>query len=158
MAGAAPARRTTRQASTCCAAQSTATRASFWKKRRLADTLAADAARGQVGDASIVETDAGVGDIHAFAEYRDPDRFNRRRRRPAQIEEQIQVVNHQVEYDIDVEAASGKLRQTMHLNEARRRDEPARDHDRRIVALRMAYRKQRPTAGGGSDECIRVAQ
>ena len=55
-------------------------------------------------------------------------------------------MNHQVEDDVDVEAALGKPAQPMDLDEPRRREERQRRRDRRVEPLGVADRRaSRPT-------------
>src|SRR6266536_5013112 len=76
------------------------------EQAQLADPLGRDTAGGEVGDASAAELEAHIADVHLpgkdgysgcadFFEFGLAD----------QVQHYIQIVNHQVEHDIDVEAS-----------------------------------------------------
>ena len=125
------------------------------EEARLADAVAADPAGGQVGDAARREPQPRVGDVGraASARSRRPPRSTTTSDR-TDGQQQIEVVNHQVEDDVDVEAALGKRAEPVHLDEARVDDERQRRRDRRIEPLGMAggqhdAARARPRRSGG---------
>ena len=59
------------------------------------------------------------------------------------VEQQIEVVNHQVEDDVDVQAALRKRAEPVDLDETRIRHERQRRDHRRIEPLRMPGRQHR---------------
>ena len=98
----------------------------------LPDAVAADPARREVGDAAVLEPQPRVGDVDAPGQHRHADRLDRRDLRPHERQDDVEVVDHQVEDDVDVEAALGERAEPVHLDEPR-------------VAAGAATR--RPTAG-----------
>jgi len=74
-----------------------------------AHAFGADAAGGEVGDAAVGETEAGVGDVFAFAEDVDADGVNTGDGAFDEGEDDVEVVDHKVEGDADVGAA-GRVR------------------------------------------------
>ena len=88
--------------------------------------LERDAARRHVGDAAVREAEPRVGDVDRRREHRDADRLDRAQRRRHHAEDDVEVVDHQVEDDVDVGAALGERRQAVALDEARLRDRARR--------------------------------
>ena len=86
---------------------------------QLALALERDPAGGHVGDAAVGEAQARVGDVDGRREHRDADRLHGPHRRRHHAEDDVEVVDHQVEDDVDVGAALGERRQAMALDEAR---------------------------------------
>ena len=93
----------------------------------LADAVAADPAGRQVGDAAAGELQPGVGDVDAAGQHRHADGFDADDLLVDHREQHVEVVNHQVEDDVDVEAAVGERAEPVHLDESRAGEErPAR--------------------------------
>src|SRR5579863_5362991 len=63
-------------------------------------------------------------------------------------------MDHQVEYDVNVGAALGEGREPMAFDEARRAENRAQVHDRRIKAFEMADLQNAPGARGDSGEIV----
>ena len=63
-------------------------------------------------------------------------------------------MNHQVEDDVDVEAALGKRAEPMDFDEARIGEERPRDGDRRIEALGVADGQHDARVAGGVDHLV----
>ena len=70
-------------------------------------------------------------------QHRHADRLDRRDLRAHQRQDDVEVVDHQVEDDVDVEAALGERAEPVHLDEPRRRDQRQHRRDRRVVAFRL---------------------
>ena len=87
----------------------------------LAHPLRADPARGDVGDAAVLETQPRIGDVFAPAQDRHADGIDRLHRRPNEMQNNFQIVNHEIEHDADVGAAIRKRRKPVRLDEARMR-------------------------------------
>ena len=85
----------------------------------LAHPLGTDPTRGDVRDAPILETEARVGDVFAPAQDRHANRINRLHRRPDEMQNDFQVVDHEIEHDTDVGAAIRKRRKPMRFDETR---------------------------------------
>ncbi len=69
-------------------------------------------------------------------------------------QDDVEVVNHQVEHDVDVEAAIGKRAEAMHLDEPRSDEAPARGLDGRIEALGVPDRDDRAAGTPGGDDRV----
>ena len=85
----------------------------------LALALHRHAAGGDVGDRAAGEAQARVGDVGGLGEHRHADRLDALERRVDDAEDDVEVVDHQVEDDVDLGAALGERRQAMALDEAR---------------------------------------
>lgn len=83
-----------------------------------AEALGADTAGGEVGDATVGEPEAGVGDIFGLAEDVDADGIDMSHGRFNKRQDKIEVVDHQVENDADISAASGVGGEAMGFDEA----------------------------------------
>ena len=67
-------------------------------------------------------------------------------------------MNHQVEDDVDVEAALGKNSQAMDLDEPRRGDEREHGRDGRVVALGVTDGKRRARLLRGGDHLVSLRE
>ena len=85
----------------------------------LPNLIPADAARREVGDAAVLEPQPRVGDVHPRRQHRHADGLDALDLARDDAQDQIEVVNHQVEDDVDVEAAAELRAEAMHLDEAR---------------------------------------
>ena len=77
------------------------------------------AAGGQIGDAPAAEHDAGVGDVDAGGQHRNPrgaDFFDRPR---VKRQDHVQVVDHQVQHHVHVGAPLPERTQAVAFDEAR---------------------------------------
>ena len=80
--------------------------------------LGADAGGGEVGDAAVFEFEAGVGDVLALHENRDADGVDVDEGALHQVEDDFDVVDHEIEHDADVDAAIGEGGEAVGFNEA----------------------------------------
>jgi hypothetical protein len=82
---------------------------SSWRAKleeaQLADLLGGDAGGREVGDAAGFELQADVGDIDVRREHGEADGAEFADGRLCECEHDVEVVNHEVEHDIDVERA-----------------------------------------------------
>ena len=60
-----------------------------------------------------------VGDVDPRRQHRHADRLDGGDLAADDVEHEIEIVNHQIEDHVDVEAALGKRAETVHLDEAR---------------------------------------
>ena len=70
----------------------------------------------------------------------------------------VEIVNHQVEDDVDVEAAIRKRAQPVHLDEPRMIEQRPDGRDRRVVALRVADAEHGAGRGGRINHLLRFAR
>jgi len=74
------------------------------EKSQLAHAFGGDTARRYVGHGTGSEIEARVCDVHFVGQDGNADRFYFRDRRIHQGEQDIQVVNHDVVYDVNIQA------------------------------------------------------
>ena len=110
--------------------------------------LEGHAARGDVGDATVGEAQPRVGDVDGIGQDGDADRLHRAQRRRHHAEDDVEVVDHEVQHDVDVGAALGERREAVTLDEARLADDAVERADRRVEALEMADLQHAPAADG----------
>src|SRR6185295_12969878 len=89
------------------------------KEPDLPDAVAGDAARGQVGDAAVRKPQPRVGDVDASGEHGYADGFDGVDVGLDDRQHDVEVVDHEIEDDVDVEAALGKRAEAVHFDEAR---------------------------------------
>src|SRR5579863_2125077 len=109
------------------------------KEAKLADALGRDAAGGEVGNAAGVEFEANICDVHLAGKNGEADCTNFFDRRIYEAEHNVEVVNHQVEDNIDVERARREYAEAMHFEKHGPRNERKRGADRRIEALQVSH-------------------
>src|SRR4029453_8203437 len=97
----------------------------------------ADPASGKVGDTPVLKPKPCVGDIYSPGQDRYSDRLDRLDIRSHQRQQHVQIVNHQVEDDVDIEASFRKRTQTVDLDEARISQQRTRLGNGWIEPLRM---------------------
>ena len=73
------------------------------EETEFADLLSGDAAGGEVGDAAGFELDADVGDVGFAGENGEADGSDLLDGRLGEGEDDVEIVNHEVEDDVDVE-------------------------------------------------------
>ena len=110
----------------------------------------------EIRDAAGGEADPGVGDVNLVGQHRHAHRVDGRHIRANQRQQHVQIMDHQVEDDIDVETSRGKGTKPVHLDEARVRHERQGDADGWIITLGMADREGRARRRRGGDHLIRV--
>ncbi len=114
----------------------------------LAHALRTDAAGSDVGDAAVLETQARIRDILAAAQHRHADGLDRLHGRAHEMEDDLEIVNHEIEHDADIGAAIRIRGEAMRLDETRMREpffERAQDG---IEALDVADLEDEVTLGG----------
>ena len=124
------------------------------EEAHLADGIEADAAGGEVGDATRREREADVGDVDARRQHRHADRLDGRDLGADGREQHVEVVDHQVEHDVDVEAALAEAAEAVHLDEAGRLDVRQRGGHRRVEALGVADREHRAVPRRQRDQAV----
>lgn len=122
------------------------------EEAQLADALRADAAGSEVGNTAGLKFNANVGDIHLAGEDGQADGVERAHRGTNQREHDVEVVNHEVENDVDVERARAENAEAMRLKEHGVIEERASGSDGGIEALEMAGLEDAVVGGSGVDE------
>ena len=87
------------------------------EEAKLADALCADAAGGEVGDAAGGELDAHVGDVDFSREDGKTDGLQGMHGRLNEAENDVEVMHHEIEDDVDVERARGEDAEPVGLKE-----------------------------------------
>src|ERR1700686_2824508 len=83
------------------------------EETELAHAFGGDAARGDIGDRARCEIKASVGDIHFVGQDRYANRLYFRDGSIHQSEQDIQVMNHDVIHDVNIQAARRENAETM---------------------------------------------
>ena len=78
------------------------------EEAEFADALCGDTGSGEVGHAAGFELDADIGDVDFGRQDGQADGADFAHRRIAEGKDDIEVVNHEVEDDVDIERAGGK--------------------------------------------------
>ena len=128
----------------------------FLEDTDFANAVLADPAGGEVGDAAGFEMEADVGDVLAAAEDRNSDRVHARDRRADEVQDDFDVVDHQVQYDPDVGAAVRVWREAGNLEEARVFQLGFERVKDRVEAFDMADLEDAAFRGGELRELTRV--
>ena len=85
------------------------------KETQLAHALGGDAAGREVGHASGFEFQPHIGDVNLAGKNGQTDGANLFHRRIGKREHDVEVVDHQVEHNIDIERARRENAQPMHF-------------------------------------------
>jgi len=108
------------------------------KKAHFANFFSGDPAGGEIRDGTGGKFDAGLGDIIFIGDDRNADGFDVDDRGVDQRKQNIQVVNHDVVDNVDVEAARSENSKTMDLEKHWFGNDFTDGDDRGVVALEMA--------------------
>src|SRR6476620_12086437 len=87
------------------------------EEAELADALRADATGGEVGDTTGGKFDAHVGDVDFSREDGKADGLQGMHGRLDEAENDVEVMHHEIEDDIDIERARGEDAQPVRLKE-----------------------------------------
>ena len=124
------------------------------EETELPDALGGDAASGEVGDASGFEFEADVSDVHFAGEDGQADGADFFHRRLREGEDDVEIVNHEVEDDIDIERARREDAQAVDFEKHRVSDDGERGADGGIEALEMSDLRDAFVLGGEVDEFV----
>ena len=108
------------------------------EETKLANLFGRDPAGGEVGDAAAGKGKTDVRDVDAFRQDRDaggPDfvwLFARK------AEDDVEIVNHEIEHNVDVETAGGEHAEAVNLEKEGNGQSILEGGDRRIEALEVA--------------------
>ncbi len=108
------------------------------EETHLADAFGGDAAGGDVGDGARGKFDARVGDVDFIGDHRNADGFEIDDRRIDEREQDIEVVDHHVVDDVDIEAARRENAEPMDFEKHGPRNDALGGRDRRIESLDVA--------------------
>ncbi len=124
------------------------------EEAELADLLGGDAAGGEVGDAAGGELEADVGDVGLAGEDGKADGADLLDRRRDEREDDIEVVNHEVEDDIDVEGARREDAEAMCLKEHGAVESGDGGGDSRVEAFQMTDLDDAVVLGGEGEDVV----
>ena len=124
------------------------------KEAELADLFCADATGGEVGDGAGGELEADVGDVDFAREYGEAYGADFCYRRVGHGEEDVEVVNHEVEDDVDIERARREDAEPVSLVEHGAGEARKRGGDGRVEALEVSGGEDTAAAGGEDDEGV----
>jgi hypothetical protein len=124
------------------------------EEAEFADALGGDAAGGEVGDAAGVELDACVGDIDLGGEDGEADGVDFADGRVGEVEDDVEVVDHEVEDDVDVEGAGAEDAEAVGLEEHGSVDAGFERGDGGVEAFEVADLNEAVVLVGEVDELI----
>ncbi len=124
------------------------------EKAHLADAFGGDAAGGEIGDGAGFKFDARVGDVHLIADDWDADGFQIYDWRVDERKQDVEIVDHDVVNDVDIEAARRKNAEAMDFEKHGARDDFSDGDDGGIEAFDVADLKNAATAFRGGDERV----
>ncbi len=95
-----------------------------------------------------------VRDIHLVGEYRDTCGADLLGHNAYQVQHDIQIVNHQVQHYVHIQAARAEQAQAMNLEEQREPDHIFQCRNGWIEALQMPDLQDASMAGSGFDQTL----
>ena len=120
--------------------------------------LSRDPARGDVRHTAARKGQAGVGDVHLVRENRNPDGVHGRNRGADEMEDDVEVVDHQIEDDVHVRAAFEEGVEAVGFDEEGRSHHGPEGRDGRIEPLDEADLEDQPLCPGEGDQFIRLGK
>jgi len=128
------------------------------KEAQLADLFGTDAAGGEVGDAAVGELEADVGDVGLVREDGKADGADVCDWRVDEAEYDIEIVDHEVEHDIDVERAGGEDAEAMRLKEHGLLEKRKSGGDGGVEALQVTHLQDAAMGRGGFEKRIGIGE
>lgn len=108
------------------------------EEAELSDSLGGDTACREVGDAAVFEFEADVGDVDFRGEDGQADGSDFPDWRGCEAEDDVEVVNHEIEDDVDVERTRGEDAKAVALKEHGLEEMPTSGSDGGVEALEMS--------------------
>src|SRR5262245_2649468 len=128
------------------------------KDAEFAQSLAGDAAGGDVGDAAVGEFEAGVGQIDLRRQYRNSDGVEFNDLAFDQAGDDVQFVNHQIHDHVDVEGAWSEDAHPMRLEESGALDARGHGRERGIEPFNVSHLKDQLSRFGRGDHPVGLVQ
>ena len=119
-----------------------------------ADFFKANAARFDIGDGSVFKSDSSVGDIFGFRNNVNADSIDAGNGRLDELEDDADVVDHEVEDDADFGASNIEGGQAVSGDKARVADGFFEEAHDRVVVLDVADLDDGVFGFGGADDLI----
>src|SRR5438067_8149788 len=126
------------------------------EEAHLAHALLRDAAGGEVGDGAVGELEADVRDVDLVGEHGDADGADLDDLLAEEGEDEVEIVDHQVEEDVDVERASDEDAEALGLDVADVAQQRRHRGDGGVVALDVADLDDAAVFLGEVDEALGV--
>ncbi|MEY5027357.1 MAG: hypothetical protein RLZZ244_2885, partial [Verrucomicrobiota bacterium] len=120
------------------------------------ESLGADARGGEVGDAAVFEAESGVGDVLATAEDGDADGVDGVKRGANQVEDDFEVVDHEIQHDADFGAAIGVGGEAVAFDETGLMQAGFEGGENGVEAFDVPDLEGEVLRLGQGDECLRV--
>ncbi len=124
------------------------------EEAELPDALGADAAGGEVGDAAGLELHADVGDVHFARENGQANGADFAHRGVDKAEDDVEIVDHEVEDDIDIERAGREDAEAVRLKKHGLVEVRGDGRDSRVETLEMANLKDAAVCFSQRDESV----
>src|SRR5271169_171427 len=124
------------------------------KQAKLADAVGRNPAGGNVGYAAALKLQANVGYIDLWREDGDTGGADLLDLARCQAEQNIEVVDHQVEHDVDIEASRTEDAETVNFEKEGKAGDFLQRNDGRIEALEMSHLEDAAVGVGCLDELI----
>ena len=124
------------------------------EKAKFANLFRGDAAGGEVGDGAGAELEANVGDIRLWREHGETDRTDFGDLGISHGEDDVEIVDHEVKDDVDVEGARGKDGQPVCLKEHGPGEARQGGSNGGVEALEVAGGEDAAAAGGEGNQRV----
>ncbi len=125
---------------------------------QFSDFVGGDAAGGEVGDAAVFEFEANVGDVHFGGEDGDTGGADLFERGAGEGEDDIEVVDHQIEHDVHIEAAQCEYAHAVNFEKQGEGCQALEREDGGVEAFEMADLEDSVVARGGFDQAVGFGQ
>src|SRR5579863_1413883 len=124
------------------------------EESQLAHAFSRNAAGRKVGDTSRFEFQPYVGDVNFTRQYGQAHRANFLHRRIGEGKDDVEVVDHQVEYDVDVQRSWSEDAEAVHLEEHGLSKQRESGANCGIEAFEMPYLSDSLARGGHLQQFI----
>jgi hypothetical protein len=124
------------------------------EEAEFANPFGGDAGGGEVGDAAGLKLDTDVGDVDFGREDGQADGVDFADAGLGELEDDVEVVNHEVEDDVDVESAGAEEAETVGLEEHGAVDERGEGSDGGVEAFEVADLDEAVVEAAEADELV----
>jgi len=124
------------------------------EEAHLADAFGGDAAGGEIRDGAGFKFDAGVGDVHFVADDGNAHGFEINNRRVDEREQDVEVMDHYVVDDVNIQAARRKNAEAVDFEKHRTRDDFSNGDDGWIEAFDVTDLENASASFCGGDERV----
>jgi hypothetical protein len=128
------------------------------KKSHLAHAFRGYPARGHIGHCAASEFQPRVSDIHFVGQHRNAHGLYFGHVLLHECQQDVQVVDHQVVNDIDIQAACGENSQAVHLEKERMIQYRLNCQDRGVESFHVADLQDAPEFSCRVQERVRLGQ